>query len=148
MCDPRAALFCFAIALVAYNAVSIVHATIAIEHSREDAARMSHFAMSREILETTDGLLVALPAARWSKIATMPLREFVAELRTILPQPLLEDVSKIRSRPQEATPSKDSRQTPRPPLHRKTPGETQNDLILKALVIGLPSLRCRPWTVA
>ena len=44
LCYPRAALFCFAIALVAYNAVSIVHATIAIEHSRENAAMMSHFA--------------------------------------------------------------------------------------------------------
>ena len=83
LCYPRAALFCFAIALVAYNAVSIVNATIAIEHSREDAAMMSHFAMSREILETTDGLLVTLPAARWSEIAKMPIREFVAELRTI-----------------------------------------------------------------
>ena len=102
LCDPRAALFCFAIALVGYNAVSIVHATIAIEHSREDAARMSHFAMSREILETTDGLLVALPAALVGDRPDAPPR---VRRRTAhdLPQPLLEDISKIRSRPQEAT---------------------------------------------
>ena len=35
-----------------------------------------------------------------------------------LPQPLFEDVSKIHSRPQEATPSQDSQQTPRPPFNR------------------------------
>ena len=66
-----------------YNAVSIVNATIAIEHSREDASMMSHFAMSREIMETTYGLLVALPASLLWEIATLPIGELVFELRTI-----------------------------------------------------------------
>jgi hypothetical protein len=106
LCYPRAALFCFAIALVAYNAVSIVNATIAIEHSREEAAMMSHFAISREILETTDGLLIALPAARWSEIATMPIREFVAELRTISRDLCLRTYRKSIRGPKKPAPQK------------------------------------------
>lgn len=83
LCYPRAALFCFANALVAYNAVSIVNAAIARGHGREDAAMMSHYAMAREIQEATDGLLVALPDERWSALATMPIEDFVRELLSV-----------------------------------------------------------------
>lgn len=83
LCYPRAALFCFANALVAYNAVSILNALISTELGRETADSMSHFYMASEIKEVTDGLLVALPEPRWSDIATMPINELVSELRQI-----------------------------------------------------------------
>ena len=83
MCYPKAALFCFANALIAYNALSIVKGTIAVEHGREASEMMSHFYMAREILETTDGLLVVLPAERWEGISTISASAFVAKLRQI-----------------------------------------------------------------
>lgn len=83
LCYPKAALFCFANALIAYNGLSIVKGTIAAEHGREASEMMSHFYMAREILETTDGLLVALPDERWEGISTIPASAFVAELRQI-----------------------------------------------------------------
>ena len=83
LCYPRAALLCFANALVAYNAVSILNALISTELGRETADSMSHFYMASEIKAVTDGLLVALPEPRWSDIATMPINELVSELRQI-----------------------------------------------------------------
>ncbi|MBL7044632.1 MAG: hypothetical protein ISR77_38755, partial [Pirellulaceae bacterium] len=83
LCYPKAALFCFANALIAYNALSIVKGTIAVEHGREASEMMSHFYMAREILETTDGLLVVLPAERWEGISTISASAFVAKLRQI-----------------------------------------------------------------
>ena len=106
LCYPRAALFCFANALVAYNAVSILNAAIAHEHSREDAAMLSHFAMTREILETTDGLLVALPNERWSEVATMPLEDFASELLTIARNICLRTYRKSIRGPKKTAPNK------------------------------------------
>ena len=96
----------FANALVAYNAVSILNAAIAHEHSREDAEMMSHFAMTREILETTDGLLVALPDERWSEVATMPLEDFASELLTIARNICLRTYRKSIRGPKKTAPNK------------------------------------------
>jgi len=83
LCYPKAALFCFANALIAYNALSIVKGTIAVEHGRPASDMMSHYYMALEISETTDGLLIALPDARWDEVATLSVPAFVDELRKI-----------------------------------------------------------------
>lgn len=83
LCYPKAALFCFANALVAYNALSIVKGTIAVEHGRHEAEMMSHYYMALEISETTDGMMIALPEDCWEAVASMPLATFVEQMRAI-----------------------------------------------------------------
>jgi IS4 transposase len=83
LCYPRAALFCFANALIAYNALSIVKGTIAVEHGREAVEMMSHYYMALEISEATDGMLIALPEENWDDVATLPPAKFADELREI-----------------------------------------------------------------
>lgn len=83
LCYPKAALFCFANALIAYNALSIVKGTIAVEHDRRASEMMSHYYMALEISETTDGMLIALPDDRWDGVTTLSVGAFVAELRKI-----------------------------------------------------------------
>jgi IS4 transposase len=83
LCYPKAALFCFANALIAYNALSIVKGTIAVEHGREASEQMSHYYMALEISETTDGMLIALPDDRWDGVAAFSVPVFVDELRKI-----------------------------------------------------------------
>lgn len=83
LCYPKAALFCFANALIAYNALSIVKGTIAVEHGRDQSEMLSHWYMLREIAETTDGMLIALPEECWGDVATMSTKQFADELSSI-----------------------------------------------------------------
>lgn len=83
LCYPKAALFCFANALVAYNAFSIVKAGIAAAHGQEAVRSLSHYYLALEISETTDGMLIALPAEEWSCFADMPSARFTTALRQV-----------------------------------------------------------------
>jgi hypothetical protein len=84
LCYPRAALFCFAMSLVAYNAFAIAKGAIAAEHGREASEMLSYYYLALEISETTGGMLVAIPEARWDEMETIALPEFAAEVRTIV----------------------------------------------------------------
>ena len=83
LCYPKAALFVFALALVAYNAIAVVEAAIAREHGRQEAELLSHYYMALEISQATDGMLVALPIERWLELATIPLPKYISALRDI-----------------------------------------------------------------
>ena len=77
-------MFCFALALVAYNAFAIAKGAIAAEHGREESQMLSHYYLALEISEATDGMLVVLPEARWDEMQTIPTAAFAAEVRAIL----------------------------------------------------------------
>jgi hypothetical protein len=83
LCYPRAALFCFASALVAYNAFAITKGAVAAEHGRDESELLSHYYLALEISEATDGMLVAIPEARWDELELHSDEEFAAEVRTI-----------------------------------------------------------------
>lgn len=83
LCYPKAALFCFASALVAYNALAIVKAAVAAAHGRDAVSSLSHYYLALEISETTDGMLVALPPEEWECFATLPSAEFAAQLTAV-----------------------------------------------------------------
>lgn len=83
LCYPRAALFCFATALVAYNTLAIVKAAIGAVHSREAVSSLSHYRLALEIAEAMDGMLVALPVDQWLCLAQLPSSEFAALLSAV-----------------------------------------------------------------
>lgn len=83
LCYPKAALFCFANALVAYNALSILKSAIAAEHGRDAVASLSHFYIAREISETTDGMLIAIPVEEWTGFVDMAAKEFASALTKV-----------------------------------------------------------------
>jgi hypothetical protein len=76
-------LFCFASALVAYNAFAITKGAVAAEHGRDESELLSHYYLALEISEATDGMLVAIPEARWDELELHSDEEFAAEVRTI-----------------------------------------------------------------
>lgn len=106
LCYPKAALFCFAMALIAYNALSIVKGTIAVEHGREAADMMSHYYMASEVSEATDGMLVALPDERWDQVSTLSPAQFAKELRVICRGIDLETYRKSVRGPKKPPPKK------------------------------------------
>lgn len=83
LCYPKAALFCFASALMAYNAFAITKGALAAEHGRRESEMLSHYYMALEISEATDGMLVALPEERWEEMEGVSGSEFATEVRKI-----------------------------------------------------------------
>jgi IS4 transposase len=109
LCYPRAALFAFALALVAYNAIAIVYAVIARERGREQAEQLSSYYVALEIAQTSDGMLVALPPERWMKLATMPISDYTSALRKIARQIDLSIYRKSVRGPKKPKPQKQHR---------------------------------------
>lgn len=106
LCYPKAALFCFANALVAYNAFSIIKAAIGAAHGREAVSSLSHYSMALEISGTTDGMLIALPLPQWEYFAEMPSVEFAESLKDIAAKMNPRDYRKSFRGPKKPKPKK------------------------------------------
>jgi len=64
---PKAALFAFCLALLAYNAVAVIKAALRREHGRQTINdKVSGYYLSLEIGRTYDGMMVAIPAPQWA----------------------------------------------------------------------------------
>jgi len=83
LCYPRAALFAFATALLAYNAVTVVETAIRAEHGRAEADQLSKYYMALEIASSMDGMLVVLEDSDFAMYRDMPVAEFCAALRDV-----------------------------------------------------------------
>ena len=83
MCYPKAALFCFACALVAYNALSITKGAVAAEHGRAERDMLSHYYLALEIAETNAGMLIVLPTERWDEMQEVNQADFASEIRRL-----------------------------------------------------------------
>ena len=83
LCYPKAALFCFASALMAYNAFTVMKGAVAAEHGRRESEMLSHYYLALEVAEATDGMLVVLPEERWQALESLPVADYAAELKKI-----------------------------------------------------------------
>jgi hypothetical protein len=83
LCYPKAALFGFALALVMYNALSIVLAAIDAAHGDKTSQTLSRFYLALEIAQATDGLLIAVPASRWAGLRDLSPSEFARQMQRI-----------------------------------------------------------------
>jgi len=64
---PKAALFGFCLALMAYNAVSVLKAALRAVHGYETVQQaISPYYLALEISQTYDGMMVAIPSPHWS----------------------------------------------------------------------------------
>lgn len=84
LCYPRAALFCFGCALLAYNAFAIVKGAVAAEYGRAESEMLSHYYMALEVADTTGGMMVVLPEERWDELDDVSSTDFAAEIRSTI----------------------------------------------------------------
>jgi hypothetical protein len=81
---PKAALFTFCLALLAYNAVSLIKAALRSAHGRKKINdEVSGYYLSLEIGRTYDGMMIALPAPHWTFFRELSDREFADTLREL-----------------------------------------------------------------
>jgi hypothetical protein len=81
---PKAALFAFCLALLVYNAVSLIKAALRSEHGRKKVNdEVSGYYLSLEIGRTSDGMMIAIPAPYWRFFRELSDREFANALREL-----------------------------------------------------------------
>lgn len=79
---PRAALFVFCMAVVAFNLLSTVKAALkAVHGAGKIEAGLSNFYLVEEVQGTFRGMMIALPAPLWQPFTEMPVEAFSATLK-------------------------------------------------------------------
>ena len=76
---PRAALFGFCVAAVAYNVLATVRAALRSEHGGESVeAKVSNYHLANEVATTYEGMMIALPPSEWAPLGGLSLAELAA----------------------------------------------------------------------
>ncbi|MBE9213067.1 hypothetical protein IQ247_10340 [Plectonema cf. radiosum LEGE 06105] len=81
---PRAALFSFCMALVAYNILSVIKAALRSVHGHEKIdADISNYYLVEEIQTTYTGMTIAIPDVEWKFINNLSLPEEAQRLKEV-----------------------------------------------------------------
>jgi hypothetical protein len=79
---PRAALFGFAVAVVAYNVLAVLKAALRLVHGEAKVEKeVSGYYMALEFALVYAGMMIAVPAHQWEVFATMSAKELATHLR-------------------------------------------------------------------
>jgi IS4 transposase len=98
---PRAALFAFAMSLVAANAFAILIAAFRAVHGREAADNLSYATLVDEVAGTYRGMMLALPATHWSFVHRSTTVQTARLLRSIVRHANLKVLTKTRRGPKK-----------------------------------------------
>jgi hypothetical protein len=84
LCYPRAALFVFCVAVMAYNLQSAIKGVMRSEHGAEKVEHdLSRYFVAGEIGQVYRGLMVALPSDEWAVFRHMSVTEYAAFLKRL-----------------------------------------------------------------
>jgi IS4 transposase len=94
---PKAALFTLCLALLAYNAVSLIKAALRSHHGRQKVNdEVSGYYLALEISRTYDGMMIAIPAPHWALFRDLSDQEFARALHELSSSV---DLSKYQKQP-------------------------------------------------
>src|SRR5206468_7241880 len=80
---PKAALFGFCLALVAYNMLAVVMAALRSVHGETMDQDLSLYYVANDIAQTYQGMMIAIPEDAWRVFSRMRPAEMVATLRAL-----------------------------------------------------------------
>lgn len=80
---PKAALFAFCLALVAYNALSLLKSSLRAAHGEEATKQVSGYYLSLEIRGTHEGMMIAIPASHWEVFRTLSASQMAKLLKQL-----------------------------------------------------------------
>ena len=107
LCYPKAALFVFCVAVMAYNLQSAIKGVMRSEHGQEKVEEdLSRYFMSDEIGQVYRGMMVALPAEEWAAVREMSFEGYVALLKRLARAVDFERYPKSRRGPKKAKPKR------------------------------------------
>ena len=81
---PKAALFAFCVALIAYNVMSVIQAALRSVHGADVIEQnVSGYYMAEELSSVYPGMMIAIPEKHWQIFGRMTHREFADILRLL-----------------------------------------------------------------
>jgi hypothetical protein len=81
---PKAALFGFSVAVVAYNALAVVKASLRAVHGVQKVQEeVSSYYLAEEVSGTYRGMMIALPAEQWEIFRELSLPQFTSVLKEL-----------------------------------------------------------------
>lgn len=81
---PKAAIFAFCIALVAYNGISVIKAALRSAHGTQPVEEnVSGYYLSLEISKTYTGMMIAIPAKHWLVFRDISVAQLVKVLKEL-----------------------------------------------------------------
>ena len=90
LCYPAAALFAFRVAVVAYDMLGVLKATLRGTHGAEKIDKeVSGYYIAGELERVYEGMMIAIPDEHWRAFGAMPSAEFAAFLREAAAQVFL-----------------------------------------------------------
>jgi IS4 transposase len=106
---PKAALFGFCTAVVAYNVLAVVRAALGAEHGPEVVeAKVSTYYLAHEVDSKYDGMMIALPPSEWKPFRRLSDGAMVEFLREVASQVWLAKYPRSRRGPKKPPPKKTS----------------------------------------
>jgi hypothetical protein len=107
---PKAALFGFCLALVAYNLLAVVLAALRGVHGQERVdAEVSLYYMANDISTTYNGMMIAIPEVEWDVFYRMSAPDMVATLLDLAQRVNLQAYRKSPRGPKKPRPKQDGR---------------------------------------
>ncbi len=84
---PKAAVFAFCLALVAYNGISVIKAALRSVHGTDTVEEhVSGYYLSLEISKTYTGMMIAIPAKHWTVFRDMSVAQLARILKELARQ--------------------------------------------------------------
>jgi Transposase DDE domain len=105
---PRAALFGFCVALVAYNVLAVIQAALRAEHGSAKVEDTSWYYLAAEISRVYDGMMVAIPAEEWVIFREMSVATLAKVLKQLAKQVNLSAYRRHRRGPKKPPPPRTS----------------------------------------
>lgn len=104
---PKAALFGFCLAVVAYHAVSIIKAALRSVHGEETIEKnVSGYYLSLEIRQTYSGMMIAIPDSHWKLFRSQTPEEMADILKILASKAELRRYKKHSRGPKKPQPEK------------------------------------------
>jgi hypothetical protein len=104
--QPRAALFAFAMALVAANALAVVRGTLRSVHGLEAEAEVSGYYLADEVAGDYRAVMKYLPPEEWVGWNRLPTRAMAALLRAIAQHVRIKGLTRSKRGPKKAPENK------------------------------------------
>jgi hypothetical protein len=102
---PKAALFGFCLALVAYNMLAVVMAALRSVHGAETIDEgLSLYYVANDIAQTSQGMMIAIPEEEWRVFRLMSPSEMVTTLKMLAQQVRLKAYRKSPRGPKKPRP--------------------------------------------
>jgi hypothetical protein len=105
---PKAALFGFCLALVAYNMLAVIMAALRGVHGEDTIEQeVSLYDIANELATTYKGMMIAIPEQEWGIFCTMSTAKMVATLLELAHKVRLRALRKSPRGPQKTQPKRE-----------------------------------------